>query len=500
MQDVSTSLFLDDEQATDRFGADLALALAPGDVVLLSGDLGAGKSALARAAIRSLAGDPGLEVPSPTFTLVQPYEGRIPSRHFDLYRIAGASELEELGFEEARASGVVFVEWPEHAAAAMPADAIRIALSHDGDGRRADIACHGPAAARLARSLQIREFLARAGHARADRAFLLGDASARTYETVTPAGPALVLMNAPRRPDGPAIRDGLPYSRIAHLAESVTPFVAIDRLLRAHGFAAPEILSADLDAGLLLIEHLGSAGFLDDDGAPVPERYSAAARLLARLHLIDWPHQGEAAPGIVHAIPAYDARALGIEVELPLDWTFPRINGRAATSAERQDYLAAWAAPIAEALAGEQSLVLRDYHSPNLIWRAGRHDLDRIGLIDFQDAVIGPSAYDVASLAQDARVTISPELEAAIVEAYAGERAAHGPFDRAGFARAFAIMAAQRNAKILGIFVRLDARDGKPHYLRHLPRIRAYLERSLRNEALSPVAAVFRRHRLLEPF
>lgn len=489
---------LADEHATARFGEDLALALKAGDCLLLQGDLGAGKSALARAVLRTLAGDPELDAPSPTFTLAQAYEGRLPALHVDLYRINAANEIDELGIDEALAAGIVLVEWPERAPEAFPSTSIHISLAEEGAGRRAEIHARGAARARIARSLAIRAFLERAGHGEARRAFLLGDASTRAYETVASGAASLILMNAPRQPDGPPIRDGKPYSRIAHLAESVTPFVAIAKLLRAHGFAAPDILAADLDAGLLLIEHLGAGGFLDGEGAPVAERYAAAARLLAHLHAVSWPHAAPAAPGIDHVIPDYDAGAMRIEAELALDWYFPYAMDRQATNDERTGFTRAWDELIADVLGAEQSLVLRDYHSPNLIWREDKAGDDRLGVIDFQDAMIGPAAYDIASLAQDARVTLSPELEQATLDAYCAERAAAGPFDRAAFERAYAIMAAQRNSKILGIFVRLNVRDGKPHYLRHLPRIRAYLRRSLAHPALARLRAIYEGARLLE--
>jgi aminoglycoside/choline kinase family phosphotransferase len=145
---------------------------------------------------------------------------------------------------------------------------------------------------------------------------------------------------------------------------------------------------------------------------------------------------------------------------------------------------------------------LRDYHSPNLIWLAERDDLGRVGLLDFQDAVLGPLAYDVASLLQDARVTVPAELELRLLGAYARERRATDPeFDMADFASAYAIMAAQRATKVLGIFARLDKRDGKPQYLAHLPRVEAYLARNLAHPVLSRLKEWYERHlpRLVEP-
>jgi aminoglycoside/choline kinase family phosphotransferase len=152
----------------------------------------------------------------------------------------------------------------------------------------------------------------------------------------------------------------------------------------------------------------------------------------------------------------------------------------------RAEFVNLWSETLMEVVAAPPTWTLRDYHSPNLIWLPEREGLARVGLIDFQDAVLGHPAYDVASLLQDARVTVPAELELKLLGLYARERKAGDPaFDTTAFARAYAIMGAQRNTKILGIFARLDKRDGKPQYLPHLPRIEAYLARSLAHPALA---------------
>ncbi|MBN9065065.1 MAG: phosphotransferase, partial [Rhizobiales bacterium] len=263
-------------------------------------------------------------------------------------------------------------------------------------------------------------------------------------------------------------------------------FVGIDRVLRGQGIAAPEIFAQDIRQGILLIEDLGAEGVIDAAGRPITERYLAAAELLARIHAADWPHECEVAPGSRYRIPGYDRGAMTIEVELYVDWYLPEMAGE-PDGHVRERFARQWNAVFDRLEKAEKSLVLRDFHSPNLIWRGDRKGHDRLGIIDFQDALIGPSAYDVASLAMDARVTVEPALERAILDAYCGARMAAGAFDRAAFEEAYAIMAAQRNSKILGIFVRLNNRDGKPQYMRHLPRIRDYMARALRHEALAPV-------------
>lgn len=497
---LDITLPLDDERATVRLASDLAIALKPGDTLALHGDLGAGKSTLARAFLRARADDPDLEVPSPTFTLIQTYDlPQGPVAHADLYRLGDVSELLELGLDDLSAEGILLVEWPDRAEGTLPGRlaGVHLDVLPGTDRRTVRIVADGDLAARIGRTLQIRSFLCTAGWARAGRRFLQGDASARAYERVDGTIGRAVLMNAPRQPDGPPVRDGLPYSRIAHLAEDVRPFVAIGSALAARGLSAPHLLSADMDAGLLLLEDLGSEPVVRD-GAPIPERYEAAIDLLAAFHITPMPDTVPLPDGTSYTLPAYDSMALHAEVDLLLQWYVPHRTGkRLSPEAERHFHselgwgdLFVWL-PVTH----EQRWVLRDYHSPNLIWLPEQAGIQRVGVIDFQDAVIGPSAYDVASLAQDARVTVPWEMETALVDRYIALRTVADPAFKADrFREAYAIMAAQRATKILGIFARLNHRDGKPAYLAHIPRVAAYLMRALENPVLSGLRHWYEQH------
>ncbi len=139
--------------------------------------------------------------------------------------------------------------------------------------------------------------------------------------------------------------------------------------------------------------------------------------------------------------------------------------------------------------------MLRDYHSPNLLWLPEREGIARVGLLDFQDAVMGPAAYDVASLLQDARVDVPEMMEIALLSRYSRARRAADPASTPRISRKlYATLAAQRASKILGIFARLEKRDGKPQYLRHMPRVWAYLRRALAHPALATLQGWYRAH------
>ena len=190
-----------------------------------------------------------------------------------------------------------------------------------------------------------------------------------------------------------------------------------------------------------------------------------------------------------YQLPQYDMDAFLIEVELLIDWYLVHV-GSPITESRRTIFLSLWRDALMPAIEAPATWVLRDYHSPNLLWLPGRRDVSRIGIVDFQDAVMGPAAYDVASLLQDARVNVSEPLEVALLSRYVRARQNDDRrFDSAEFALLYATLAAQRATKILGIFARLNQRDGKSQYLRHIPRIWRYLQRSLEHPDLAPLRA-----------
>lgn len=481
---------LANEIATGQLMADLALLLSAGDVVTLSGDLGAGKTAAARALIRYLAQDDDLEVPSPTFTLAQTYDlPPFPLLHADLYRVNDPDELEEIGLSPLPDGTVALIEWPERAPRMLPPDRIDIAFSHRpslGTGARAaEITGYGKLTGKVERLAALRRFLEIAGSLEAKRQRMPGDASTRSYARLFKGDQSTILMNSPRRPDGPALYDGKSYSEAVHLAEDVRPFVAIANGLRERGYSAPAIHHADLDDGFLITEDFGGDLFIEGEPPkPIAERYQAAVDMLAVFHQEQLPDVLPLAPHLDYTVPPFDDAAMMTEVGLMPEWYLPD-KGVTLTSNMQADFLLIWSDLLTKLADTPKTWMLRDFHSPNLIWLAHRRDIGRVGLLDFQDAVMGPAAYDLVSLLQDARIDVPESIEIAMLTRYAKERRTADPaFDPAAFVQQYAIMSAQRNTRLLGTFARLNRRDGKPQYLRHQPRVWTYLNRALAHPSL----------------
>jgi aminoglycoside/choline kinase family phosphotransferase len=314
-------------------------------------------------------------------------------------------------------------------------------------------------AAPMTPAAEVHEFLARSGWPGARVEPLAGDASFRRYFRVVDGARTAVLMDAP-----PA-------------REDVRPFIAVAEWLHSVGLSAPEILARDIEHGLLLLGDFGDwrlREFLDSDPTRERELYELATDVLVHLHS-NPPMDG---------LPPHGLQQWLEELALFTDWYCPALHLSVDVDAFRK----AWTEvldPVGKDGLGPVT-VLRDYHAENVMLVRGRDGVRHFGLLDFQDALVGHPAYDLASVLEDARRDVPPDIERAMIDRYIAATGNAETFERAYWA-----LAAQRNTRILGVFTRLWKRDNKPHYTAFQPRMWALLERDLARPELDPVRRWF---------
>lgn len=310
-----------------------------------------------------------------------------------------------------------------------------------------------------------RAFLREAGWGHPTIKLLAGDASNRRYLRIAADRGIAVLMDAPPERD-----------------EDIRMFVAVTEWLREQGYSAPRIIASDDDQGFLLLEDLGDdlyARHLESSPADEQILYAAAVDLLVECAGIEVP---EAIGSNKLVLKPYDMEVLEREALLLTDWWLPAASSKQVSTDLIDEYRALIHACLAPVSETRDVLVQRDYHAENLIWLPDRDGMAKVGLLDYQDALAGHPAYDLVSLLEDARRDTAPELRSAMIKRYLSARP---ELDAETFRRDYALLGAQRNMKIIGIFSRLCRRDGKPQYLNLIPRVWNHLMGDLSHPELS---------------
>ncbi len=347
-----------------------------------------------------------------------------------------------------------------------------------------------------------RDFLEAVGLGTARRMAMTGDASTRSYERLfLSSGPSLILMDQPpsleTQPCPPGASDAeraaLGYNALARLAAGrVEAFAACAAYLRSLGLSAPEVIAFDAAVGLAVLEDLGDDLFarLIESGADEAPLYENAADVLVRLHQ-EAPPAILTAPGSAWPLLDYDTLALTTASDIFVEW-WPKWDPAVTLSSDAiTQWRALWAPIAARGAAGASVFCHRDFHAENLIWLPDRRGPARTGLLDFQDAVRAHPAWDLSMLLHDARRDVSAAREKAVLDRYF---AARPDLDRDAFMADFHALGALNIVRILGIFARLIARDGKPRYQAFMPRLWLYLDRCLEEPAPPGLAAWLTRH------
>ncbi len=314
------------------------------------------------------------------------------------------------------------------------------------------------------RDAAIHAFIAAAGWGDAKVGPLAGDASNRRYLRLTGDGSTAVVMDAPKEK-----------------GENIRPFLHIAEYLSSVGLSAPAILASDEAQGFILLEDLGDDLF----ARVIPKRpemenslYSCATDLLSELHRHTPPS----------GLAPYDVPVMADMAALAFDWYLSAIEGENVTA--RAEFHAAITTVLNTLASTQTVLIQRDYHSENLLWLPDRPGAARVGLLDFQDAMLGHAAYDLVSLLQDARRDVHPSIETQMIARYVQKTQQ----DHSDFAAAYHALGAQRNLRILGVFARLCVRDGKTHYVDLIPRVWGLLQRDLAHPALEELTNLVHTH------
>lgn len=306
---------------------------------------------------------------------------------------------------------------------------------------------------------QIAQFLCTAGWESAKIRPLAGDASNRRYLRLAKGSETAVLMDAP------------PNS-----GEDIRPFVRISEWLSAKGFSAPKVYHKNEEQGLLLLEDLGDdliARVVENDAGSESALYSAATDVLVKLHQCEPPKN----------LIQYTSDLMADMTSPVFDW-YLRGCGEEATKPEGftdhfKDLLNTYCTD-------KGVVVLRDYHAENLLWLPSRDGVQNVGLLDFQDALLGHRAYDLVSLLHDIRREVSPDVEQQMVYRYLDATG----LEEQSFKAAFATLGLQRNLRIMGVFSRLCLHLGRPHYVDFLPRVWSLIVQELEHSALETIRSI----------
>lgn len=452
-------------EATEQLAADIAPYLLPSDVIGLQGYLGAGKSHFARALIRAL-GSKQKHLPSPTFTLIQVYDDtRMPVAHTDFYRLSAPEEADELNLEPFLKHGLTLIEWPENAPHVMPKTTLWIHFDDDGHGRKVTLKGEGwdkrfgLFAAECRRASTEKGRLKYLEDTTGKRGQLVtpvsDDASFRSYWRVRGEENCRILMDAP-----PPI-------------ENLPLFVEIGKFLETVGVHSPHVYHMDGKKGYAMIEDMGKYTFFDamNHGADLLTLYEKAVDVL--IHLANTTRG---------PVGDYTEAQFLDEASVFCDWYMPVTNGHATHTADRQQFRDIMAGFYKTVMAVPHTTMLKDYHCQNLMLLGKPEDVKKgsskakiaeniadVGVLDFQDAKIGPVTYDLASLLYDVRFDVPEHVHDVLIDRLLA--GLDQKIDRQTFMVAMRLIEIQNLLRIAGVFSRLAFRDGKKHYLDFMPRL-----------------------------
>ena len=421
-----------------EIGEIIALFARKNDVITLKGELGTGKTTLARAIIKKLTNNKNIEVPSPAYTIIQEYQSpHLSIAHVDLYRIKNPHDIEELAIEDACERNLVLIEWPDIAENILPKTRLNIRFEEEIKNqtkpyhepiRKLTLNAQGEWQKRLKHIKYVQDFLNEKGYGEAKRYLMYADASMRRYERLennknTKKNIKTVLLMDMAAQNNHH-NNQTNYDHSAAIQSGISAFVTIGENLKKIGLSAPEIYETDKKNKLAIIEDFGADDYVkiaQKEKNMAPWR-NAAIDVLLHLYKVNPPKQITNRKGQIYTLKKYGKNILNAEKNLLLEWFYPHQTRKKLTKENIIIWNKIWQ-NLFNITNGEKNIwTLRDFHAPNLVALERRKGIKKVGIIDFQDALIGHPAYDLVSLLQDARIDVIPEDEETALRYYIKKR------------------------------------------------------------------------------
>ena len=473
---ISDSYISRDLSDLEKFVRELSPLLIKGDVVALNGQIGSGKTTLAKLLINNLTQTPIEDIISPTFTLCQTYNrDALEIVHYDFYRIESEVELLEIDLHESLKDKICIIEWANKFSDLLPKDRIEILIECANTERVYNITPLGRFKEAIININKMENFLCNLDIKFTELKKLPGDASNRKYFRVIRPDDTMILMDATQEND---IRGK------TGLSNGVDDFIVIGEYLDSIDVRVPKLIARNKIDNMILEEDLGEYCYTDiltkDNYRKL---YSPAIKTL--IHISDIKHpKNISKDSNPHYLQDFDLDIYLNEAEIFIDYYWPFINGKICSADEKQEFILIMAG-VHSNLTDDKTLMLRDFHSPNLMFLENESGFKKCAVIDFQDALFGHPLYDLVSLTNDARYTINEDHEKYLIELYKKDFSFNNfQFDNFSFMQQYQILGVQRSIKILGIFARIAILESNQNYLVHMPRVINYIKRIMHSGSI----------------
>lgn len=453
----------------DAFVKYIAPIFEKGDLLALNGEIGSGKTTLTKHLINYLTATSIDKINSPTFNLCQTYsKDDLIISHYDFYRLDYLQEIEELDINDSIKNNFTIIEWANKFSSILPRDHIEIQINNKFHQREYKILFHGEYAKKIIAHKNRLSFLSNSNFNIKKITNMRGDASKRKYYRVNDGKENFVLMDASE--------DSINKTTTS---ETITDFIIFGKYLEDIGLRVPKIYEFDIQKHLILEEDLGLTTY-DELYSKLSFQDLINPAIESLLILVHSNYKNiNDLDGRAFEPKNFDEKVFINESKIFIDYYWPYVKNSICPEEKKYEFLSI-IEKIYSDLSTDKTLVLRDYHSPNLHYLQNEKGHRKCALIDFQDALLGHPLYDLVSLAQDARFTISEDQERYIVDTFEDKFLFNDfQLSKSSLNEQYKILAIQRSLKILGIFARLSLLEGKNNYIIHMPRVVDYIRRSM---------------------